>query len=183
MGKKCNLSPQEKERRRQNRFQVRKQEILDTVDRSNCKTCWIWPKRLDEDGYGQVGYMGKHQRVHRLFYLFLVGAIPDGLQIDHLCRNRACVNPAHLEIVPQKVNLLRGEGICAKNARKTHCKRGHEFTTENTRFYNSPKWGVLRVCKMCENRPERLARQLEREKVIRARRKALGLISHGPKVN
>ena len=68
---------------------------------------------------------------HRVAYEKAYGPIPEGLVIDHLCRNGLCVNPEHLEAVTRKENILRGEGACAQNARKTHCKRGHELIPEN----------------------------------------------------
>ena len=89
------------------------------------ETCWIWQGKKDY-GYGRVGMNGTHHRAHRLIYEALKGPIPEGLQLDHLCRNRSCVNPNHLEPVTGAQNCRRGIGS------KTHCKHGHEFTEENT---------------------------------------------------
>jgi hypothetical protein len=95
--------------------------------------CWTWTGGLQE-GYGICKALrpGGSRLVYKQVYEMLVKTVPEDLQLDHLCRNRACCNPAHLDPVPQKVNILRGEGACAQHARKTHCKRGHEFTPENT---------------------------------------------------
>jgi hypothetical protein len=82
---------------------------------------------------------------HRWSWEKVNGSVPDDLHIDHLCRNRACVNPAHLEPVTRRENILRGVGITAQNARKTHCKNGHEFTEANT--YIRP--GGHRGCREC----------------------------------
>lgn len=84
------------------------------------------------DGYGNFYYERHNVAAHRFAYELEVGPIPDGLQIDHLCRNRACVRPSHLEPVTQFENWRRGEAPSVTNALKTHCKRGHEFTRENT---------------------------------------------------
>jgi hypothetical protein len=113
--------------------------------------CWPWLASR-KWGYGCFSLDGgKVQvRAHRYAYEVLVGPIPSGLQIDHLCRNRACCNPDHLEPVTGAVNNLRGEGIAARNARKTHCLNGHEFTSENT---YRVKGG--RACKPCQLRRDR----------------------------
>ncbi len=111
--------------------------------------CWRWRGASDPKGYGRVGRMINGKAVtklaHRVVYEAWVGAIPEGLQLDHLCRNHACVNPDHLEPVTQRENLLRGDTITARNAAKTHCLRGHEFTSDNT--YVRP--GGKRNCRTC----------------------------------
>lgn len=95
--------------------------------------CWLWAGSLGSGGYGQV-YLGGRNPLgaHRVVYEFLVGEIPRGLDLDHLCRVRSCVNPAHLEPVSRRVNLRRGIGFAAQRAKQTHCTHGHEFTEKNT---------------------------------------------------
>ena len=95
-------------------------------------TCWIWTAYRDKDGYGRFG--NPNIPAHRWAYQSLNGPIPNGLTLDHLCRVPACVNPAHLEPVSSRLNTLRGIGISANNATKTHCKNGHEFNATNTRI-------------------------------------------------
>lgn len=95
--------------------------------------CWLWTRNLSHNGYGQLKSPGRTAQAHRLAYEEFVGAIPPGLQLDHLCRVRCCCNPAHLEPVTREENIARGHAPHIVNARKTHCKRGHEFTPENTR--------------------------------------------------
>jgi hypothetical protein len=98
--------------------------------------CWLYRGALDRTtGYGRLRIGGRTAGVgyaHRAVYELLRGNIPVGLQLDHLCRNRACANPLHLEAVSQRENLLRGAGVCALNAHKTVCKRGHAFDDANT---------------------------------------------------
>jgi hypothetical protein len=94
--------------------------------------CWLWVGWVEPTGYGVFQLAYKRLRAHRWSYEHFVGPIPEGLVLDHLCRVTNCVNPAHLEPVTNRENVLRGESPLARNARKTHCKRGHEFTSENT---------------------------------------------------
>lgn len=106
-------------------------------------TCWLWTSNK-RGGYGLFKIGTRQASAHRWFYEQIVAPIALGLTIDHLCRVRNCVNPDHLEPVSNKENSLRGVGACAQNARKTHCKRGHEFTSENTYIRNNQ-----RTCRTC----------------------------------
>lgn len=104
------------------------------------ESCWNWIGCLSNAGYGsfslgKINGKAKSVLAHRFSYEILVGNIPNGLTIDHLCRNRKCVNPKHLEAVTMQVNNLRGYGASGINARKTHCVNGHEFNSINTRYY------------------------------------------------
>lgn len=108
--------------------------------------CWIWIRAQDGHGYGQYQdpRTGRGTHPHRYLYELKFGPLPRELHVDHLCRNRLCVNPDHCEAVTPRINLLRGVGASATNARKTHCVRGHEFTPENTKV---SKYG--RCCLAC----------------------------------
>ena len=117
------------------------------ANRPELGPCWLWTAYVNPDGYGRFGFEGG-QLAHRFAYLAMRGPIPAGKVIDHLCRVRRCVNPQHLEVVTQRVNLHRGESIQARNARKTHCIHGHEFTSENTYEH-----GGRRQCRTCQGLP------------------------------
>jgi hypothetical protein len=110
-------------------------------------TCWEYSAYERKDGYmmWKTLVSGKRKLAHRVVYEKLIGEIPRGFVLDHLCRNRKCVNPSHLEPVSPRENILRGVGSAAKNHAKTTCKRGHSFTKENTYLRNGS-----RSCKECK---------------------------------
>ena len=112
--------------------------------------CWLWVAGTSS-GYGRF-YLNPRRRAtraHRVAYEALIGPIPDGLTIDHLCRVRHCVNPSHMEPVTSRENTLRGNGPTAVHARQTYCRRGHEFTFENT--YMEGRNKKRRRCRICSN--------------------------------
>lgn len=108
--------------------------------------CWEWLAARNEFGYGKVKTGNRRTRLaHRVAFELLKGPIPDGLELDHLCRNRGCVNPAHLEPVTHHQNVLRGEV-----ANRTHCPHGHEYTPANTYHLRG-----ARYCRACKRRRDR----------------------------
>ena len=108
--------------------------------------CWRWTACADQKGYGAIRLNGCSLGAHRVAWVLFRGQIPDGLTIDHLCRNHWCLNPEHLEPVTNRVNILRGNGMGAQYARATCCKRGHKKTPENT--YTAPRG--TRECRVCK---------------------------------
>ena len=113
--------------------------------------CWHWVYGVNTGGYGAIKHEGKNVLAHRASYELSKGPIPEGLDLDHLCRNRACINPDHLEAVPPVVNVMRGFGVGVLNLQKTHCIRGHELTAENIyppRTRSNPNY---RICRLCNN--------------------------------
>lgn len=129
------------------------------VDKTS--SCWNWLGRLS-DGYGRFWINREPFRAHRVAYLLEIGEIPEGLQLDHLCRNRSCVNPAHLEVVDSRTNALRGIGPAAQNARKTHCAHGHPLSGTNLRVHRAVSRGIAyqaRVCRNCRIDRQRRSRR------------------------
>ena len=124
--------------------------------------CWLWSGYLG-DGYGQIYVEGRILLAHRFSYETYVGAIPEGLDIDHLCRNRPCVNWAHLEPVTRQVNLLRGTTLAALNAAKTHCPQGHAYDERD--IYGK------RPCRKCASAREKLRDRRSYMKEWRANKK------------
>lgn len=112
--------------------------------------CWQWTGPTTHNGYARVSVDGRNAMVHRVTYEHHVGPIPDGLDLDHLCRNRTCCNPDHLEPVTRRENLLRGDTVNARHATATHCKHGHAFTIENTMIVTRPDGSIRqRRCRAC----------------------------------
>jgi hypothetical protein len=108
--------------------------------------CWEWSASRDSSGYGSIKVNGSWRGAHRIAYELIEGPIPAGLQLDHLCRVRHCVNPAHLEPVTPRENTMRSPiAFCALNAQKTFCKHGHEFTPGNT-YINAEGRRTCRAC-------------------------------------
>lgn len=109
------------------------ERLWSRIDRRGPDECWPWLGALCE-GYGVIwlGEGRRQLRTHRVAWTLTNGPIPDGLVLDHLCRNRTCCNPAHLEPVTFVENILRGQGAPAINAAKTECVRGHPFDPANT---------------------------------------------------
>lgn len=107
--------------------------------------CLVWTGALLPNGYGQIRDGTRRLYVHRVAYQQAKGPIPFGWEVDHLCRNRACCAPAHLEAVPRRENILRSDCPSARRARQTHCRNGHEFTLANT-FITRKNQRQCRTC-------------------------------------
>ena len=143
------------------------ERFIEKVEKDPITGCWDWIASK-VNGYGQFRVGRRIFRAHRYNYEQYRGPIPPytptGYQLDHLCRNRACVNPDHLQLVLQRENLLRGTGPAALCAKQTHCKHGHEFNTENT-YVRNTSCGVGRECVLCKAKRQRAYRLKKKSKV------------------
>lgn len=118
----------------------------------NGTPCWVWTGDTQRGGYGRVWFDGGTKLTHRVIYELLLGPIPKGLCIDHLCRNRVCCNPGHMEVVTYSENVCRGVGpMLAKERCKqqTHCVHGHLYDEKNTRLSTNKLGEVQRICRTC----------------------------------
>jgi hypothetical protein len=123
-----------------------------TVDENGC---WVWNKHITANGYSQIStgsrvtHSLQNRSGHRVSYEVFVGPLIEGMQIDHLCRNRACVNPDHLEQVTPRENIHRSDAVYKRLMAKTHCPKGHLYDEKNTYRSKSPSGGFTRSCITC----------------------------------
>jgi hypothetical protein len=146
--------------------------ITDLPERMQSKIrtdCWIWTASVNSKGYGCYSIDGKSHLAHRVAYESAVGPIPEGAQLDHLCRNVRCVNPEHLEPVTQVENMAR------VSEAYTVCKAGHEMTAENTIVKHRAKGRVSRECRACNIANQRAARERRKGAPLRAKRGRIDL--------
>lgn len=129
--------------------------------------CIVWNGSFDEGGYGKISVDNKMRFTHRIAYELFAGEVPEGLVLDHLCRNRACFNPGHLEPVTSAENNLRGVGFMAVHARKTHCPKNHPYDESNTWI----KYGARR-CKACKSEENRLYREKQKVAALAQERRS-----------
>lgn len=134
-------------------------------------SCWIWKAKLWQ-GYGRFKFCGKDLRAHRYAYETLKEPILAGLVLDHLCRNPCCVNPAHLEPVTQRTNILRGVGLAAQQVMQTHCKRGHELSGDNLIAHKLRR--RIRGCMTCKMAQQNIRRRLRAKRSIHLGREIWG---------
>jgi hypothetical protein len=118
------------------------QRVIDKIS-VDSDGCWNWTASLTADGYGHLWWQGTMTTAHRTVYELTAGALPDGMVLDHLCRNRRCVNPDHMRVVTRKQNSLENsESVTAVNAAKTHCHHGHAL---DMTYPDGRRW--CRTCK------------------------------------
>lgn len=114
--------------------------------------CWLWTGYVRRDGYGVINRGGRIERVHRLMYATFIAPLDPDLVIDHRCRVRRCCNPAHLDQVTDRVNVVErasATSIAVQRLKQTHCVNGHEFTPENT--FTRPQRPGTRECRACQD--------------------------------
>ena len=116
----------------------------------NADECWVWMGGRCKTRYGRVIWGGTLVSTHRLLYELFREKIEPGLVINHICRNKHCANPFHLEAVPEIINLLDEDTPAGRNLRKTHCKRGHPLSGDNLRIRIQPGKNPFRCCTICE---------------------------------
>jgi len=144
-----------------NRFKPVLPRLLAKIDKKMAgftSPCWLWTGATRRDGYGLIRVKSIYRRAHRVAYEELIGPIPAEMTLDHLCRNRNCVNPDHLDVVTRGENTRRG---VSHQALKTHCPQGHEYTSDNT--YVSPSRPNARYCISCMRERQREHKRRKRQ--------------------
>lgn len=127
--------------------QMRKVPVGHVITESGC---WEWAGCLGWRGYGRIRYNGRMQQAHRISYEHSVSPIPEGMHVDHICRNPRCVNWHHLRLVTPRQNVLENSaGLAAANVIKTQCLHGHLYTEENTYTGTRPDGRIYRQCRAC----------------------------------
>jgi hypothetical protein len=134
--------------------------------------CWLWTGGKARGGYGKFSSRGKTRLAHRYAYEQFIAAIPPGKQLDHLCRNRACCNPLHLEPVTCKENLMRGNTLQRENAAKTECPKGHAYTEENTYRYPDGRRRCIACRRIADNAEGPKVRRKLYKRELRAKARA-----------
>jgi len=145
------------------------------VDKSSPDGCWLWTGSRPGRGYGHFGVDGRIVRAHRWAYEAIIGPIPSGMEIDHLCRVRHCVNPEHLQPVAHSVNYLRGMHPSAITFREDVCRKGHPLTPDNV--YCPPRQPHTRECRICKRAAARagyLRRKVRQGGPAHRRTRAIG---------
>lgn len=120
-------------------------ERFDAKHHVTAEGCWRWIAAHTPPGYGCFYWKGRQVYAHRFSYEVFVGPIPEGLVIDHLCQNKWCINPWHLEAVTYRANLMRADTVTRRNAHKVECDSGHPYTEANTYYYANGS----RRCRQC----------------------------------
>lgn len=152
---------------------------MNKIEINTTTGCWDWRGYVDGGGYGRITINGKQESAHRVFYALKINSIPRGRarnipQIDHLCKNRKCCNPDHLELVSFKENILRGNSPSALHARQVICKRGHILPI-SPNYYKKNSKRQERICLLCRKEIEN---SIERK---RSQKKARFVREHGPR--
>jgi len=156
---------------------LRKRKWIIALERffasSDFDECLLWAGAINKDGYGVVVIDNREVLLHRVSYEAIISCIVHGYEIDHLCRIRRCFNPFHLEQVPHRVNVLRGNGLAAVNARKTACDNGHALIGTNLTHGRS-RGKIFRRCVICNRESSRRWARISRSQNLRPAAQRLG---------